>query len=73
MVLMCACDMGAGPACMLFSTPIDPLAAAGAILAKNWTEHPFVVVDQLGDEFLDYMHDGMDVSVAEDGTVTVAG
>ena len=73
MVLMCACDMGAGPACMLFSKPIDPLAAAGAILAKNWTEHPFVVVDQLGDEFLDYMHDGMDVSVAEDGTVTVAG
>lgn len=28
MVLMCACDMGAGPACMLFSKPIDPLAAA---------------------------------------------
>jgi hypothetical protein len=40
---------------MLFSKPIDPLAAAGAILAKNWTEHPFVVVDQLGDEFLDYV------------------
>ena len=73
MVLMCACDMGAGPACMLFSKAIDPLAAAGAILAKNWTEHPFVVVDQLGDEFLDYVRDGMDVSVAEDGTVTVVG
>lgn len=72
MVLMCACDMGAGPACMLFSRQIDPLAAAGAILAKNWTEHPFVVVDQLGEEFLDAVRDGMTVSVEEDGTVTLA-
>ena len=29
------------------------------------------VVDQLGQEFLDYMRDGMTVSVAADGTVTV--
>lgn len=73
MVLMCACDNGVGPACMLFSEHIDSLAAAGAILAKNWTEHPTVVVDQLGDEFLDYVRDGMSISVAEDGTVTVEG
>jgi predicted aconitase with swiveling domain len=29
MVLMCACDMGAGPACMLFSKPIDPHCRSG--------------------------------------------
>ena len=29
------------------------------------------VVDQLGQEFLDYVRDGMAVSVAADGTVTV--
>ena len=71
MVLMCACDNGAGPACMLFSKPIDSLAAAGAILAENWTDHPMVVVDRLGDDFLAYVRTGMDVEVAEDGTVTV--
>lgn len=73
MVLMCACDLGAGPACMLFSKPIDSLAAAGAILAENWTERPMVVVDRLGDEFLDYVTDGMQISVSEDGTVLVKG
>ena len=29
------------------------------------------VVDQLGDEFLSYVEDGMQITVAEDGTVTV--
>ena len=30
LVLYCACSMGRNPACMLFSEPIDSLAAAGA-------------------------------------------
>lgn len=29
------------------------------------------VVDQLGDEFLSYVHDGMRITVSPDGTVTV--
>ena len=33
LVLYCAAAMGRQPACMLFSKPIDSLAAAGAILA----------------------------------------
>ena len=33
LVLYCACSMKRQPACMLFSQPIDSLAAAGAILA----------------------------------------
>ena len=36
MVLYCACSMKRNPACLLFSEPIDSLAAAGAILADVW-------------------------------------
>ncbi len=72
MVLYCACAMERQPACMLFSKPIDSLAAAGAILADVWVEGAKMpVVDSLGDEFLDYVKDGMTVTVTEDGTVTV--
>lgn len=71
MVLYCATAMGRQPACLLFSKPIDSLAAAGAILAHVWTDNAMPTVDSLGDEFLDYVKDGMSVTVAEDGTVTV--
>ena len=36
LVLYCACSMNRQPGCMLFSEPIDSLAAAGAILADVW-------------------------------------
>ena len=72
MVIYCACSMKRQPACMLFSKPIDSLAAAGAILASVWLDDVTMpVVDSLGDEFLDYVKDGMTVSVDDDGTVTV--
>ena len=72
MVLYCACAMERQPACMLFSKPIDSLAAAGSILADVWLDNVSMpVVDDLGEEFLDYVKDGMTVTVAEDGTVTV--
>ena len=73
MVLYTACAMGKQPACMLFSKPIDSLAASGAILAANWTDAVMPVVDSLGGEFLDYVKDGMTISVSLDGTVTVDG
>ena len=56
---------------MVFSKPIDSLAAAGAILSDVWTETHMPVVDSLGDEFLEYVKTGMSVTLAEDGTVTV--
>ena len=59
------------PASMCFSKPIDSLAAAGAILSDVWTETHMPVVDSLGDEFLEYVKTGMNVTLAEDGTVTV--
>ena len=74
LVLYCACSMGRQPACMLFSKPIDSLAGAGAILADIWLEGAetrMPVIDSLGEEFLAYMKDGMQVTVREDGTVEV--
>ena len=72
LVIYCACAMGRQPACMLFSRPIDSLAAAGSILASVWCpETQMPVVDNLGDEFLDYVKDGMSITIKEDGTVCV--
>ena len=72
LVLYCACAMERQPACMLFSKPIDSLAAAGAILADVWVDNvKMPVVDCLGDEFLDYVKDGMTITVKEDGLVVV--
>ena len=72
LVLYCACAMERRPACMLFSKPIDSLAAAGSILASVWLEgEQMPVVDTLGDEFLDYVKDGMSITVRDDGTVCV--
>ena len=74
LVLYCACAMERQPACMLFSKPIDSLAAAGSILASVWLEGiSMPVVDSLGDEFLNYVKDGMTISVGADGTVLVDG
>ena len=72
LVLYCACAMQRQPACMMFSKPIDSLAAAGSILASVWLpEVSMPVVDSLGDEFLAYVQDGMTITIKEDGTVCV--
>jgi hypothetical protein len=65
--------MGRQPACMLFSNPIDSLAGAGVILADVWLEGVHMpVIDSLGDEFLNYVKDGMTVTIKEDGIVEIA-
>ena len=71
MVLYTACSIGKQPACMLFSMPIDSLAASGAILGAVWTDSNMPVVDNLGEEFLEYVKTGDTVTVGEDGVVTV--
>ncbi len=74
LVLYCACSMGRQPACMLFSEAIDSLAGAGVILADVWLEGENVkmpVVDSLGKEFLDYVKDGMTITIKDDGVVEV--
>ena len=72
MVLYCACSMKRQPACLLFSKPIDSLAAAGAVLADVWLDDVSMpVVDNLGEEFLAYVKDGMTITIKEDGVVCV--
>lgn len=72
LVLYCACSMGRQPACLLFSEPIDSLAAAGAVLADVWLEGEHTsmpVVDSLGEDFLNFVQDGMTINVLPDGRV----
>lgn len=71
MVLYCATAMNRSPACLLFSKPIDSLAAAGAILSDIWTENSLPTVDCLGEEFLETVKTGDKIKVEEDGTVTI--
>ena len=71
MVLYAAAALGANPACLLFSEPIDSLAAAGSILADIWSDNSMPTVDGLGSEFLDYVKDGMTIEIKENGEVVV--
>ena len=72
LVLYCACALKKNPACMLFSNKIDSLAAAGAVLAEVWLEDiTMPVIDSLGDEFIEYVKDGMTITVKADGIVEV--
>ena len=72
LVLYCACALKKNPACLLFANHIDSLAAAGAILADVWVDGiTMPVVDSLGDEFLEYVKDGIKITIKEDGVVEV--
>ena len=72
MVLYCACAMEKNPACMLFASHIDSLAAAGAVLAEVWVDGiTMPVIDSLGEEFLNYVKDGMKITVKAGGVVEV--
>lgn len=71
MVLYNAAIIGCNPGALLFSKPIDSLAAAGAILASVWTPNSMPTVDSLGDDFLDYVKDGMTIEIYGNGEVKV--
>ena len=72
LVLYCACALKKNPACLLFANHIDSLAAAGAVLADVWLEGVSMpVVDSLGDEFLNYVKDGMKITIKDNGLVEV--
>ncbi len=63
--------MGIAPIAMLFSQHIDSLGAAGLVLADVWVGERICTIDQLGDEFLEYVKDGHWIVAKEDGTVIV--
>lgn len=71
MVLFNAAVTKCNPGALLFSNPIDSLAAAGAILASVWTPNSMPTVDNLGEEFLNYVKDGMTISILDNGEVVV--
>ncbi len=72
LVLYCACAMERQPACMLFSKPIDSLAAAGSILASVWLDGVTMpVIDSLGDDFLEAVKTGNQIQLTADGTVII--
>lgn len=71
MVFFCAAALESQPACLLFSRPIDSLAAAGVILAGVWSANPMPTIDSLGEEFLAAVRSGVSLTVSGDGTVTV--
>ena len=71
MALMGVKAIGVGPEALLFSKPIDTLAAAGVLMADIWKEQRIVTIDMLGDEFLNTVKMGDPITVKEDGTVEV--
>jgi len=63
--------LGVAPKAMLFSQPIDSLAAGGLVVTDLWADIRIVTVDQLGDDFLAVVNDGDQIEVREDGTVAI--
>jgi len=70
-VLMGVAKMGVGPQAMLFSRHVDSLAIGGLVMADVWIKKRVIVVDLLGQEFLDAVNTGDPIKVREDGTVEV--
>lgn len=71
MILYCASAMDIVPSALLFSKPIDSLAAAGAILSDIWTDRNLPTIDNLGEEFLEYVNDNMTIEILDNGVVKV--
>lgn len=71
MCLMGMKTIGVGPQALLFSQPIDTLAAAGVLMADIWKNERIVTIDMLGDEFLETVKMGDSISIRKDGTVEI--
>jgi predicted aconitase with swiveling domain len=63
--------LGIAPLALLFSLPIDSLAAGGLIVADIWADKRIVTIDNLGDEFLKTVEEGDQIAIREDGVVII--
>lgn len=68
-VIQTAAQLELAPAAFLFSNHIDSLAAAGVVLSDIWIDKKIITIDNLGDEFLETVKDGMILEIKADGTV----
>lgn len=64
--------LGVAPLAMLFSKPIDSLAAGGLIIADLWAEKRIVTIDRLSSMFLNTVKEGDLVTVQDDGVVIIS-
>ena len=64
-------SLSLAPVGVLFSNPIDSLAAGGLIIADLWVGKRIVTIDQLGDEFLRTISEGDWITLQEDGSVII--
>ncbi|MCG8454159.1 MAG: DUF126 domain-containing protein [Spirochaetales bacterium] len=69
LVLHSLCKTPMAPAALLFAGPIDPVTAAGVILAEEWMGKSIPTIDRLGEEFLDAVEHGMVIEVTPEGTI----
>lgn len=63
--------LGIAPNALLFSQPIDSLAAGGLLVADQWAGKRIVTIDRLGETFLASVQDGDWLVIQEDGTVNI--
>jgi len=65
-------SLGIAPKAVLFSQPIDSLAAGGLIITGLWTDAPIITIDQLGKDLFNTIKSGSWLSIEHNGTVIVA-
>jgi predicted aconitase with swiveling domain len=70
-VLMGVAKMGLAPRAMLFANHVDSLAIGGLVMADIWIDKQVIVIDLLGQEFLDAVNTGDPIKVHEDGKVEI--
>jgi len=67
--LMGVGSLGLGLKALLFSQHVDSVSLSGLLMDDVWYGHRVIAIDLLGDEFLDTVKSGDQVSIKEDGTV----
>ena len=69
--VMMVSELGLQPQAWLFSSHIDSISAGGLIIDDVWNKKRVITIDLLGDEFLEAVKTGDQVTIHEDGTVEV--
>lgn len=71
LIIQTICDMGISPAAYLFSEHIDSMSASGIVLAHIWQDNDCICIDELGEEFLNYVKTGDEIEIKANGQVLV--